>query len=48
MVTGVRNCWLQGIIAERELVALGTREPDAARASRSMVWSHSELAGSIF
>ena len=32
-VTGVWDCQLQGIIAETELVAHGTSEPDAVGAS---------------
>jgi hypothetical protein len=59
LVTGVWDHWLQGIIAERELVAHGTSEPDAEEGlapeswlrwqeRRSMAWLRGELADSFF
>lgn len=58
MVTSVWDCWLQGIVEERELVAHGTIEPDAVGASlgklagqqdhRSLVQHCGELEGSFF
>jgi hypothetical protein len=57
------GCWsagllVTGIIAEREQVARGTSEPDAAGAScgelagqqecGSVCWHHGELTGSFF
>lgn len=56
MVTGVWDCKLQEILAERELVAHGTREPDALGTSRRELAGrqkhgseyHGELVGSSF
>ena len=44
LFTRVWDCWLQGIIAERELVARGTSEPDAVGLGSRGVGGLRELA----